>query len=112
MILIKISYIQKKRNGHICLLRPFYPVLRYKQFLFIKNTKKSQFVGYTTRYSFISFNTLHILSVRLRYVSRQKKYAKTPHGILAHASLSLLTLKKYLSYKTKLINYCAVNSTT
>lgn len=61
---------------------------------------------------FISFNTLHILSVRLRYVSRQKKCAKTPHGILAHASFSLLTLKNYLSYKTKLINYCAVNSTT
>lgn len=52
MILIKISYIQKQRNEHVRLLHPFYPVLRYKQFLFIKNTKKSQFAGYTTRYSF------------------------------------------------------------
>lgn len=42
----------------------------------------------------------------------KKNGAKTPHGILAHASFSLLTLKNYLSYKTKLINYCAVNSTT
>lgn len=69
-------------------------------------------MGYTTRYSFYRLQYVTYIIYKATICKQIKKCAKTPHGILAHASLSLLTLKNYLSYKTKLINYCAVNSTT
>lgn len=73
MILIKISYTLKAKEMNIyAFYALFIRIYATNSFFLLKIQRKVNLQVIQQDIHFISFNTLHILSVRLRYVSRQK----------------------------------------